>query len=62
LHDAPEIQSKVRVYWIGGPNKKWSADSYAYIAANFPKLWIIENNASYYGLFSNVNILDSVNN
>ena len=62
LHDAPEIQTKIRVYWIGGPNKKWSANSYAYIAANFPKLWIIENNASYYGLFSNVNILDSVNN
>jgi hypothetical protein len=62
LHDAPEIQNKIRVYWIGGPNKKWSANSYAYIAENFPNLWIIENNASYYGLFSNVNILDSVNN
>lgn len=62
LHDAPEIQNKIRVYWIGGPNKKWSANSYAYIAANFPKLWIIENNASYYGLFSNSNVLDSVSN
>jgi hypothetical protein len=62
LHDAPEIETRIRVYWIGGPNKKWSANSYAYIAANYPKLWIIENNASYYGLFSNVNILDSVNN
>lgn len=62
LHDAPEIQSKIRVYWIGGPNKKWSANCYAYIAANFPKLWIIENNSSYYGLFSNNNILDSVSN
>lgn len=62
LHDAPDIQNNIRVYWIGGPNKKWSANSYAYIAANFPKLWIIENNASYYGLFSNVKVLDSVNN
>lgn len=61
LHDAPEIASKIRVYWIGGPNKKWSANAYAYIAANFPKLWFIEVNASYYGLFSNSNILDSVN-
>jgi len=52
LHDAPEIQDKIRVYWIGGPNKKWSANSYAYIAANFPHLWFIENNSSYYGLFS----------
>jgi hypothetical protein len=61
LHDAPEIQSRIRVYWIGGPNKKWSANSYAYIAEHFPKLWFIEVNASYYGFFSNSNIPDSVN-
>jgi len=61
LHDAPDIASRIRVYWIGGPNKKWSANSYAYIAKNFPQLWIIENNSSYYGLFSNSSILDSVN-
>ena len=60
LHDAPEIQNKIRVYWIGGPNKKWSANSYAYIAKNFPKLWFIEVNSSYYGFFSNNNILDSI--
>ena len=60
LHDAPEIQKNIKVYWIGGPNKKWSANSYAYIAANFPKLWFIEVNSSYYGFFSNTNVLDSV--
>ncbi|MEJ6979010.1 nucleoside hydrolase-like domain-containing protein [Pedobacter sp. P351] len=60
LHDAPEIQNKIRVYWIGGPNKKWSANSYAYVAANFPKLWFIEVNSSYYGFFSNNSVLDSV--
>ncbi len=60
LHDAPEIQSKIRVYWIGGPNKKWSANSYAYIAKNFPALWFIEVNSSYYGFFSNNNVLDSI--
>ena len=60
LHDAPEIQSKIKVYWIGGPNKKWSANSYAYIAENFPNLWFIEVNSSYYGFFSNNAILDSV--
>lgn len=60
LHDAPEIQSKIRVYWIGGPNKKWSANSYAYIAEHFPNLWFIEVNSSYYGFFSNNNIIDSV--
>ena len=60
LHDAPEIQTKIRVYWIGGPNKKWSANAYAYIAKNFPALWFIEVNSSYYGFFSNNTILDSI--
>lgn len=60
LHDAPEIQNNIRIVWIGGPNKKWSANSYAYIAENFPNLWLIENNSSYYGLFSNNNEPDSV--
>ena len=61
LHDAPEIQDKLKVYWIGGPNKKWSANSYAYIAENFPDLWFIEVNSSYYGFFSDNESLDSVN-
>ncbi len=60
LHDAPEIQNQINVYWIGGPNKKWSANSYAYIAANFPNLWFIEVNASYYGFFSKNDALDVV--
>jgi Protein of unknown function (DUF1593)/Domain of unknown function (DUF5060) len=62
LHDAPEIQKKIRVYWIGGPNKKWSANSYAYIAANFPGLWFIEANASYNGFFSDNGVPDSLHN
>ncbi len=61
LHDKPEIQKKIKVFWIGGPNKKWSANSYAYIAQNFPNLWFIESNASYYGFFSD-NVPDSLNN
>lgn len=61
LHDAPDIKSKIKVYWIGGPNKKWSANSYAYIAENFPDLWFIEVNSSYYGFFSNNKELDIVN-
>jgi hypothetical protein len=60
LHDAPEIKSKLKVYWIGGPNKKWSANSYAYIAQNFPDLWFIEVNSSYYGFFSDNNNPDTV--
>jgi len=51
LHDAPDILPKLRVYWIGGPNKKWSPDAYQYIVENHPELWIIESNATYRGWF-----------
>ncbi|GJM33902.1 MAG: hypothetical protein DHS20C18_29030 [Saprospiraceae bacterium] len=51
LHDAPEIKEKIKVYWIGGPNKKWSVNTYAYIAENHPDLWMIEANATYRGWF-----------
>jgi hypothetical protein len=51
LHDAPEITEKIRVYWIGGPNKKWSSNAYAYIADNHPNLYMIEANATYRGWF-----------
>jgi len=55
LHDAPEIKSKLRVYFIGGPNKKWSATAYDYIAREHPDLWIIEANTTYYGWFNGGN-------
>jgi hypothetical protein len=51
LHDAPEIKKNIKVYWIGGPNKKWCINAYAYIAENHPDLWIIEANATYRGWF-----------
>lgn len=57
LHDAPDIAKRIRVYWIGGPNKKWSINSYVYVVEHFPNLWFIENNASYRGF-----IYDSKNN
>ena len=60
LHDAPGIQENIKIYWIGGPNKKWSTNSYAYIVQNFPNLWFIENNSSYYGFFSDKNVNDSL--
>lgn len=60
LHDAPDILPHLRVYWIGGPNKKWGANAYSYLAANFPNLWFIEVNASYYGFFSNNSLPDSI--
>lgn len=51
LHDAPEIKEKIKVYWIGGPNKKWSVNAYSYIAEHHPDLWMIEANATYRGWF-----------
>lgn len=51
LHDAPDILPKLRVYWIGGPNKKWGVDAYNYIEQNHPQLWMIEANATYRGWF-----------
>ena len=55
LHDAPDILPKLRVYYIGGPNKKWSVNAYQYIVDHFKALWIIESNASYYGWFEGGN-------
>jgi len=52
LHDAPDILPKLRVYYIGGPNKKWSPDAYHYIATRHPALWMIECNESYQGWFN----------
>jgi Protein of unknown function (DUF1593) len=52
LHDAPDILPKLRVYFIGGPNKKWSPDAYHYIATQHPTLWMIEANATYRGWFT----------
>ena len=52
LHDAPDILPKLRVYFIGGPNKMWSVDAYHYIEQHHPKLWMIESNATYRGWFT----------
>jgi hypothetical protein len=52
LHNAPGIKGKLRVYMVGGPNKKWSTSAYDYIAREHPDLWIIENNSTYRGWFS----------
>lgn len=51
LHDAPDIEPKLRVYFIGGPNKMWSVDAYDYIETHHPSLWFIEANSTYRGWF-----------
>ena len=55
LHDAPEIEPKLRVYFIGGPNKKWSANAYEYLRVHHPGLWMIEANSTYRGWFTGGN-------
>jgi Protein of unknown function (DUF1593) len=51
LHDAPDILPKLRVYFIGGPNKMWSVDAYDYIEEHHTGLWMIEANSTYRGWF-----------
>ena len=62
LHDDPAIKSKLRVYWIGGPNKKWSTTAYDYIAREHRDLWIIEANSTYYGWFTGGNQTGDLDN
>ncbi|GAB2958011.1 DUF1593 domain-containing protein [Streptomyces heilongjiangensis] len=52
LHDAPDILPKLRVHYIGGPNKLWAVDAYDYIETHHPELRIIESNATYRGFFT----------
>jgi hypothetical protein len=62
LHDDPTIAGKLRVYFIGGPNKKWSTTAYDYIARTFPHLWMIEANATYRGWFTGGNQAGDLDN
>ena len=62
LHDAPDILPKLRVYWIGGPNKKWAPDAYQYILDHHRDLWIIESNSTYRGWFTGGNQSGQWNN
>jgi len=62
LNDAPEIKENIKVYWIGGPNKKWSVNAYAYIAENHPDLWIIEANSTYRGWFIDSESPENISN
>jgi hypothetical protein len=60
LHDLsamkePAIKARLRVYFIGGPNKKWSTTAYDYIALEHSDLWIIEANSTYVGWFTGGN-------
>ena len=51
VHDDPTIVPQLRVYFIGGPNKKWSPTAYDYLVREHPDLWVIEANSTYRGWF-----------
>jgi hypothetical protein len=50
-----DLAQALRVYFIGGPNKKWSTTAYDYIAREHRDLWIIEANSTYSGFFQGGN-------
>ena len=62
LHDHPQIETKLRVYWIAGPNRKNSPNASSYIAKNHKKLWIIEADETYRGFFNGGNMSGDLSN
>ncbi|WP_460796445.1 DUF1593 domain-containing protein [Microbacterium sp. GXF0217] len=51
LHDAPDIADRIRVHWIGGPNKTMGVDAYHYIEQHHRGIRFIESNTTYRGFF-----------
>ncbi len=51
VHDADDIVERIRVHYIGGPNKMWCVDAYHYLERNHPDLRIIESNSTYRGFW-----------
>lgn len=51
LHDAPEIQSKLRVYFIGSWNTKQDPHARDYVFQQHPDLWLIEANTTFRGMY-----------
>lgn len=62
LRDHPEIESRLRVYWIAGPNRRNSPNASKYIAENHKNLWIIEADETYRGFFNGGNMSGDLSN
>jgi hypothetical protein len=62
LHDHPEVETKLRVYWIAGPNRRHSPNASKYIARNHKNLWIIEADETYRGFFNGGNMSGDLSN
>jgi len=55
LHDEPSIVNKLRVYCVGSWNTQHDPYSRNYIYENFPKLWWIEANTTFRGIYEGGN-------
>ena len=62
LHDAPQIRNRIRINYVGGPNKKWGLNAYEYILREFPDVWMIEDNSSFMGWFVGGNKSEDIEN
>lgn len=67
LHDAPDIEDKIRIYWIAGPNRQRSADKVpmaatTYMENNFKNLWWIQADQTYRGMFNGGNMTGDLSN
>ncbi len=51
LHAAPDIKSKIRVYYIGAWNTQQDSNARNYVYDDHPDLWLIENNTTFRGMY-----------
>lgn len=51
VRDAPEIKSKIRVYYIGSWNTKQDPHARDYLFEQHPDLWLIESNTTFRGMY-----------
>lgn len=51
IHAAPDIQSKIRVYYIGAWNTQQDTNARNYVYNDHPELWLIENNTTFRGMY-----------
>ena len=55
LHDAPDIVPTLRVYSIGSTNTRHDPHSRRHLRSAYPKLWWIESNSTFRGVYSGGN-------
>jgi len=51
VHDAPRIKDKIRVYFIGSWNTSQDRNARNYLFEHHADLWLIENNATFRGMY-----------